>query len=63
MTSDAGPVFLALRCLLSERPQCADFGPEELGVLLFFHGWLYNVPEAWEVEAAMEVLDVERGAA
>ncbi len=63
MISDVDPVFLAMRCLLSERPHVTDFGPEELGTLLFFHGWLEHVPPAWKVAAAMEVLDVERGAA
>ncbi len=61
MSSNVDPVFLALRALLSERPHVADFGPEELGNLLFLRGWLEHVPPAWKVGAAMEGLDVERG--
>jgi hypothetical protein len=50
----------AVRDLFSERPLAADGDPEQIAALLWV---LRHVPEPvgnFEVEAALEVLDVER---
>lgn len=56
-------MLLALRCMFSERPHTQDLGAESLSRLLWIHGWLVWPPRTELVERALEVLDVETGAA
>ncbi len=63
MIPDTDDVLLALRCMFSERPHTQDLGPDSLSRLLWIYGWLEWPPRAELVERALEVLDVETGAA
>lgn len=63
MIPDTDAVLLALRAMFSERPHTQDLGAESLSRLLWIHGWLVWPPRTELVERALEVLDVETGAA
>ncbi len=56
-------VLAALRDLFSKHPETAHCGAEALAEHLYIGHFLPRRPRAWEVEAALEVLDVETGAA
>jgi len=43
----------AMREAFSQRPDWRDFGPRQLSVLLFLHGYLSVPPEEFDVEAAL----------
>ena len=52
----------ALREMLYQRPHCIGFDAKALSLVLWFRGYLPSPPDEAEVEAALEALDVERGA-
>ncbi len=52
-------VLLSLRELLNNNPVAAAFGPEVLAELLYAERYLERCPTAFEVEAGLEVLEVE----
>lgn len=53
----------AIRQMFSEYPQMAEFPPDYIAINLTIFGEYWNAPAVSEVEAALEALDVERGAA
>lgn len=52
-------VLSTLRELFSQHPQAMRSGPETLGRMLHVLRFLPYRPEVWEVEAALEALQVE----
>jgi len=56
-------VVPALRELFSQHPATAYRSPDTLARLLWMLRYLSYRPSSFEVEVALEVLDVERGAA
>ena len=62
----AGALLPAVRDLLEEHPRAARLSPEQVAGLLWILCFVPNSegpPDVCEVEAAMEPLDLERGAA
>ncbi len=58
----------AVRALLEEHPRAARLSPEQIAALLWILRFVPDSeadgpPDVCEVEAAMEPLDLERGAA
>ena len=54
----------ALREAFSQQPDWRGFGPRQLSVLLFLHGYLSEPAEDFDVEAALPfALDDRAGAA
>ncbi len=60
---DSHAVLTGLRDLFSHNPEAVQCGAETLANLLRLGRFLRYRPAVVEVEAALEVLDVERGAA
>jgi len=57
-------VLPALREALGQRPGWGGFGPHQLSVLLFLHGYLSAPPEDLDVETALPfALEDREGAA
>ena len=52
-----------IRELLSQHPLAARCAPEQVAALLWVLRYVPERPGAFEVEAALEVLDIERGRA
>jgi hypothetical protein len=59
--TDAQDILMGLRELPSLSPGAACCGADALAELLYVECFLPHRPQAWEVEAALEALDVERG--
>ena len=58
------PVLPAMREAFSQRPHWRGFGPHQLSVLLFLHGYLSAPPEDLDVETALPfALEDREGAA
>ena len=53
----------AIRQMFSEHPNMADFPPDYIAINLTIFGEYRNEPRVAEVEAALEALGIERGAA
>ncbi len=60
---DHEDVLPAVLEMLNRRPHCADFSAKELSLVLWFRGYLPYPPDEAGIEAALEALDIERGAA
>ena len=52
-----------IREAYSRRPDWIPYPPERLARTLYIWGYAWELPEVFEVEVALEVLDIERGAA
>ena len=52
-----------IREAFSERPSWTDYPPERLAVSLLVWHYTRTLPDVFEVEAALEALEIERGAA
>lgn len=63
LPADSTELLPAIRAMLSEYPQMVEFPPDYIRLNLTIFGEYWNAPPASEVEAALEALDVERGAA
>ncbi len=53
----------AVRELFSQHPLAVRCSPEQVAALLWVLRYVPEEPEAFEVEAALAALDIERGAA
>jgi hypothetical protein len=63
---NASDLVPAVRELFSQYPLAARLSPEQVAGLLWILCYVYDgegPPEVYEVETALEVLDIERGAA
>jgi hypothetical protein len=60
---NAARVLPAIRELFSQHPLAVLRCPEQIAALLWALSYVENRPDALEVEAALEVLDIERGRA
>ncbi len=58
-----GDLLSALRELFSQHPAAVSCGPETLARMLYVLCYLNRRPAAFEVEAALEALQVEGGLA
>lgn len=63
LPTDDPDLLPTIRQMLSEYPQMIDFPPHYIALNLTIFGEYRNEPRVAEVEAALEALDVERGAA
>lgn len=52
-----------IRAAYSRRPDWIAYPPERLACSLYVWGYCWEVPDVFEVEVALAVLDIERGAA
>ncbi len=52
-----------IREAFSRRPDWVLYPPERLARSLYIWGYAWELPEAFEVEVALAVLDIERPAA
>ena len=59
----AAELLPAVRQLFSEHPVVQRFSPEQVAGALVLTGLAWEMPNAYEVGAALEALDVERGEA
>ena len=59
----AAELLPAVRELFSRHPKAAGFSPERIAHGLKMLGYVEDVPSPYDVAAALEVLDVERGEA
>ncbi len=63
---NAADLVPAVRELFSQYPLAARLSPEQVAGLLWILCYVFDdegPPEVYEVETALEVLDIERGAA
>ncbi len=61
---NAADLVPAVRELLSQHPRAARLSPEQVAGLLWILCYVYDdegPPDVYEVSAALEVLDIERG--
>ncbi len=63
--SNAVELLPAVRDLFGQHPRAAYLSPEQIAGLLWILCYVFEnePPEVYEVAAALEVLDIERGAA
>ena len=59
----AAELLPAVRDLFSHHPLAARCSPEQVAALLWVLRFVPEKPAAFEVEAALEAVDVERGLA
>lgn len=59
----AAELLPIIREAFSERPSWTDYPPERLAVALLVWHYVRTLPETFEVEAALEALEIEWGAA